>query len=547
VVAHHIMERFSGSDDAAAGGDCASPDWPLEPHGPVAARASSPPDALLPAASGAPADRDTQQQQQLQQPLAAAQRTARVLRGEVDRLHALLAAAAPVPGVSLQRLRELAVALAAGQVDAGDADPRDVKILDLAKKNRALMVAQHAARAAAARAATAGPALPQPPAAASPSGPRRRDDDEEEKEAARAKAATAAAGMQAALARATRERDALAADLRATQRALAAEVAPDQPLQAVLRQCGLLPPPQLPQPPPPQPPHAQAAAAASGKARLAAREAPAGVTPASSSPTQGRRAAGVVPTARTHGGGSGRAHSLSAGSRHRGGGGSGGGDVTAPPSLADGQSSLAPSASPAATDTTTGAGLADSGTNGGGATGWRGRGQTIVLLRARVRALEQQLQQAQSLQPGPAQLISSTGRGDGYQRDSLADGEDDDDALCREEDGQTFSAAAADAGGRRGAAGARNGVCVTPAAPPAHADQRAEDALASLKATRGRQLRELEAELDGVRAEGEECRRRLAGVKARAAVLEADLRAPASTWPACRRPRPRRLRRRRPG
>lgn len=474
------MEHVDSGDETGSDAG-ASTDWPPDPAPVKTARPprASPSNGGLPPAATTTTPRDNND---AAAQLAAAQRTARVLRGEVDRLHALLAVAAPVPGVSLARLRELEVALAAGQLEPGAADPRDVKILDLAKKNRALTVALHGARAAAsAAAARAEAAAPPPAVAASPALPDRRDDDAEEAEAlARAKsaAAAAAAGMQAALARATRERDALAAELRATQRALAAEVAPHQPLEAVLRQCGLLPPQQ---------PQAPAAAVTAS--------------------TQGRRpAAAATTTIAARSSGSGRAHSVTAGARRRGGLGDGG--ASEPPST--------PTANSTDLDNTAAA-----------STGWRGRGQTIVLLRARVRALEQQLQRAsQQTQPQPSPATRGSAISDGgYQRDSLADGDDGSDEGVWG-DAAGGGAKSSTAAGRRAkdAGSGSTGAVITVPTDVQSVDQRAEDTLALLRASRGRQLRELEAALAAARADGEDSSRRLGAVKARVAVLEAEIR-----------------------
>ena len=85
----------------------------------------------------------------------AAQLTA--LRRENERLQALLIAAQPVPGLSLARLQRLQLAAAAS---GGSVDARDLKIVELARQVRQLTVAEQKHRAATAAAAAAAASNP---------------------------------------------------------------------------------------------------------------------------------------------------------------------------------------------------------------------------------------------------------------------------------------------------------------------------------------------------------------------------------------------------
>ena len=158
----------------------------------------------------------------------------RRLREEVASLQTLLLAVTPPPGVSIERLRALAVARALAPEDTLGADPRDVKLLDLARRNRALTVALNRAREECTRAARAAP--PQPPEA---SGMLLRGVDAAASAAAERARSLHSEQMQASNAALTLQRDAALAELRQTRAALAREVDPTLSLGQLLRLCGI--------------------------------------------------------------------------------------------------------------------------------------------------------------------------------------------------------------------------------------------------------------------------------------------------------------------
>lgn len=310
----------------------------------------------------------------------------RGLQGEIYRLNVMLAASAPIPGVSINRLQEMWTSLVTGELDASVADPRILKILSLARKNRDLTVALHTTRDTTQRLASALRAAEARYGRSLPSGSLVHKPEVIEEIAilqARVKSlSTQLSALQSAHARVACERDELASTLKSTQTALQREVGCDVPLTEVLMACGLKPIAV------PNDEHNVTSRVVSG-ARVSAK------------PT------GSVSTVRP-------ARSRSSSYRISSAAGSTGSSKREPATdndetgfaagagMTEATHNAAGSATGKTAAITSAAGASPPAFGNSAAAGWRGRSQQIVLLKSRVADLERQLS------AGPTGAVDNT-------------------------------------------------------------------------------------------------------------------------------------------
>ena len=433
------------------------------------------------------------------------------LKGEINRLQALLIAASPIPGISMQRLKELEILKESGEPI--EADARDLKILDLAKRNRQLNLALQAAKdqlqrktlEVAAAAVEAERAHQAAPVIDSDLEALQREHAAEVK-----RLQSHHATLQAAVEKAQREQDGLLKELQATQRVLQREVAPESSIDDVLVLTGLKAPPLAPRPPTTTTAANTIAKGSGGDGRRGTtRDASnepvpdAGkkrsrslTTVASSSRTSSAsaRVLGVLSRAPSNSSitasGSGRPGS---GSETSGGSSSSSSsnNNSAEPGSKQPSSSLSSSTSAVRTSC-----------------GWKGRGQQIVMLQAKVRALEKELDSVRSQPPSRTVLVDA--------RSEDHSSNDAGGAADPELDGSTRSAVrqalrpeptttAAAAGGSRRS---------TQQAVPS-AEDRANNEIASIKDSRIRRARELEEAVTSLSEQLKDSQQRSAAGKAR--------------------------------